>query len=207
MRYKPIGMTNSSDTIGLGALEARLYSRRFDHGLLDLAIGLGVLLIGFDLWYGDSYAFVLYWVLVISLGRLRVQPWLERRGGRVRWAEERRDREASVRRALAIAMAITLVLGVAAFFLVEPGQGGPRARVLFGLFAGGVLAGAGSVMSVRRLWLWGGMVAAAFLVGAALGGREVIPYYVMGTGGAISLLGLAGFLRFLARTRPEGDPA
>lgn len=186
------------------SLEKELYAGRFDDGLLDLCVGLGLLGVGLSWLSGwHVYGAVMPALLIplwIALRRRVSEPRL----GRVEFAPARRRSERSwLLGTLALGSAV-LVLAVAVYLAVGRGGAAPRALVplLPGLLLALGLVLVSAMIGAPRFAAYalalGGLAALTTWLGADPG------VYIAAGGGLLCLWAAALVARFLS-THPALD--
>ncbi len=188
-----------------GTLEARLYRGRFDDGLLDVFVGVGVLAIGLS-WLADLVAIGGFFpaMLPVMWGPVRRRV-VEPHAGYVKFSPPREATERRRTLGLVAAGVGALAVFVALGAVVSGGELGTVARWLlpglpaFLLGVAGALAAV--VIDVRRLALYGAVLVLCGLGVAAVDGH---PGLAMTVGGlvvlAVGAARLATFLRHAEAT-------
>ncbi len=195
-------------TPDLEALEKQAYASRWQDGLLDLFIGLGILLVG------------IFWLTPMA-GMGGVAPallivfWLparrlvtERRAGYVEFGPERKARERRGLIGLLAMGVLSLLLGIAAFVILNRSGLATGEWIEMGVPAlPGVLLGIGAVagglmLGVPRILGYGVLMALLAALATALGLEPGV--YMAFTGALITSVGVVLLARFFRdHPRPE----
>jgi hypothetical protein len=185
------------------SLESELYTRRFDDGLLDLCIGIGLLAIGL-LWLFGQVA------LTGAMPALMIPVWLglrkritEPRMGRVQFSRTRRRSE---RHGLLAALGLglgALVLILAAVVWLRDGAaqaGAALAPLIPALLVGLGLVIVGALTGARRFAAY---AAALVALAALVTSVSEEPGLSLALGGGLLCLWAGGIVTRFVRTHPD----
>ena len=192
----------------LSSLEARLHRGRYLDGGLDFLVGLAVLVVALDLFWGEAYGLILLAAIGPFAWRELRRRVVEPRLGLARFTAERRERQKSASRRLALALGAAALVGVASYWLFGGGGAPSEVRLPYGLGLSALVAGVGLALDQRRFLAYAALVTLGFTAAIPFSGRATLPWTVGTAGIAIALCGLWRFGIFLARNplpQEEGD--
>ncbi len=194
--------------IDLKELERKAYTSYYNDGLLEIFLGATVVLMGIAIFFDVAYLFGVIPVLALTSWAGAKRALTVPRIGLVRFGAERRLRIEREKLFFTIYFTITVVAGIVLFVIVSRSMDAAR-RVLGGypLAPIGVLGALSLVFlgywkQIRRLHLYALLTLAAVFGAPHLGVEP--PYYMMGLGIVILVIGVVLLFRFLGKyPRPD----
>lgn len=195
-----------TDPLDLDTLEERAFRRRFDDGLLDLAVGVFVLAFGLCMDTEYSGLSGIWGPVCFSLWFALRKTVTEPRLGYVEFRRARRDRVRLRTLLMAGVLTLSVIAGLAFWFGSASEDGGVRdlaqdlAPLGFLLSLGGLVAIGGGLLGLAR-----GFVYAGLIVGLGFIGHLVLDELRPGlslAGAVITVCGAVLLARFL-RTHPR----
>jgi hypothetical protein len=191
--------------MGKKSLESELYTGRFDDGLLDLCVGIGLAVIGLA-WLAGHLA------LTGAVPALMIPVWLELRKriteprlGRVEFSKGRRRAErAGLSRALGLGTG-ALVLVLAAVVWIRGGTAAPGTWAALSPLLPAFLVGLGlAIVSVLTgAWRFTGYSVALLALAAPITSRGGDPGLYLSLGGVLLCLWAGGMVARFMATHPD----
>jgi hypothetical protein len=195
-------MKEPLDPTRLDRLEEQTYLSRFDDGLLDLLIGLGILGFAVGVIVGEAMITILSPAFAPILWKSLQEKVTIPRLGYVRFSEERRTRERQGVLGIRLVLLAAVLLGAGAWFAFD--RGGytfpvssrelglaPVALIMAALMVVGAMA-----FGLGRAWYYAVLCLAA---AAAVPLGLPAEYGLVATGTIMALAGLGMLVRFLRR--------
>ena len=199
----------------LNKLERLAFRSKFNDGLLDIIIGF--LFFTFsqipnltDLGWGDFWsstillpAYLLAWLFYRQMKKYVIVP----RAGIFKYGQDRKQKLIRLNIISIVVLSVSLILGIISLVKFSPGPGSWNIPVKFALV---ILIGfslSGWFLSLKRLIIYGLLIASAFVFGEllfrlGLASHHGIPLTVGSAASLIIITGIFLLLRFIAKHRP-----
>ncbi len=179
-------------------LERQIYRSRQGDGLLDLLAAVAIIAFGVDRQLDSSLCVVVTLVVGLPLWKMLRERFVEVRLGRVRFSPERVASLRKARQGMVLGLLISTLLGAGTWFwITEHGTHASEMRAPVAVALAALIAGIGVIFEQRRFFAYALLTFGAFCAAGFSGGREVLPWWLIGAGVLILLGGIAVFARFL----------
>ncbi len=179
-------------------LERQIYRSRQGDGLLDLLAAAAIIAFGVDREIDSSLCVVITLVVGVPIWRTLRERFVEPRLGRVRFSTERIASLSKARQGMVYGLLISTLLGAGTWFLItEHGTHASEMRAPVAVALAALIAGIGVIFEQRRFFAYALLTFGAFCAAGFSGGREALPWWLIGAGVLILISGIAVFARFL----------
>ncbi|MBC8400650.1 MAG: hypothetical protein H8E14_04095 [Candidatus Marinimicrobia bacterium] len=202
--------------LDLNKLEQSAFRSKFNDGLLDITIGF--LFFTFsqipnltDLGWGDFWsstillpAYLIAWLFYRRMKKYVITP----RAGVFKYGQGRKQKLMRLNIFSLIILSISLILGIISLVKFSPGNWNVPVKFALVILIGFSLSG--WYLNLKRLIVYGFLIALAFVVGELLFRQGLATHHgiPLALGGAASLIIMTGIillLRFIAKHQPAGE--